>query len=91
MTEFAIQSLPPVMTTEEVAGLLRCSLTTVDRYVFSHQLAAIRIGRQRRFRAEDVLEFVGTRPTTAKCGKRQLRRRVPEGHSPSAKTPVSRD
>ena len=71
-----IQPLPVVMTTEEVAGVLRTSPETVARYVFSHRLAAVRIGRQRRFRAEDVLDFIASRPITAKCGKRQLRRRA---------------
>ena len=73
-----IQSLPPVMTTDEVAALLRCSPTTVDRYVFAHLLAAIRIGRERRFRAEDVLDFVASRPITARAGKRHLRRKIHE-------------
>ncbi len=69
------QPLPTVMTTEEVAELLRCSVTTVQRYVFSHQLAAIHIGRQRRFRADDVLDFVASRPTTVRCNNRPNRRR----------------
>ena len=71
-----IQPLPVVMTTEEVAVLLRCAPATVQRYVFSHRLAAIRIGRQRRFRADDVLEFVASRPITARCDKRHLRRKT---------------
>ena len=62
------------MTTVEVAMLLRCSPKSVERYVFSHQLAAIKIGRQRRFRAEDVLEFVASRPLTTGCDKRRLNR-----------------
>ena len=69
-----IQPLPLVMTTEEVAELLRCSPTTVARYVFSHRLVAVQIGRERRFRAEDVLEFVSSRPTTARCDRGRLRR-----------------
>lgn len=71
MSEQIIQPLPAVMTTEEVAAILRCSTTTVDRYVFAHELAAIRIGRERRFRAEDVLDFVSRRPTTARTEKRR--------------------
>ena len=71
-----IQPLPVVMTTEEVAELLRCSSATVERYVFSHQLAAVQIGRQRRFRADDVLDFLASRPTTARCDKRRLRRKT---------------
>ena len=71
-----IQPLPLVMTTEEVAEILRCSAQTVARYVFSHRLAAVQIGRERRFRAEDVLDFIASRPITARCGKRRVRRRA---------------
>lgn len=74
MTDSPIRPLPLVMTTDEVAELLRCSTNSVERYVFGHQLAAVRIGRERRFRAEDVLEFVASRPLTVRCGKRFLRR-----------------
>jgi len=59
-----IQPLPPVLTTTEVAEVLRCSEATIERYVHAHKLDAILIGRERRFRAEDVLEFVAARPTT---------------------------
>ena len=64
-----IQPLPPVMTTEEVADLLRCPVASVARYVFAHELAAIQIGRERRFRAEDVLEFIALRPLTIRAKK----------------------
>lgn len=64
------------MTTEEVASLLRCAPATVQRYVFSHRLVAIRIGRERRFRAEDVLEFLAAQPSTTRCDRRQLRRKT---------------
>lgn len=74
MTSLPIQRLPVVMTLQEVAELLRCSEATVGRYVFSHQLAAIRIGRERRFRADDVLDFIATRPTTARIGRNAPRR-----------------
>ena len=69
MTLTPIQPLPPVMTTEEVAKLLRCEEKTVERYVHEHELSAILIGRNRRFRAEDVLEFIGTRQRTVRDGK----------------------
>jgi excisionase family DNA binding protein len=59
-----IQPLPVVMTTSEVASILRCSEQTVERYVHRHLLDAIRIGRERRFRARDVLEFIDTQPAT---------------------------
>ena len=63
--------LPPVMTTEEVAKLLRCDVATVERYVHRHELTAILIGKQRRFRADDVLDFVEARPATARNGSGQ--------------------
>ena len=56
-----LQPLPLAMTTQEVAEVLRCSTATVERYVCAHQLVAITIGRERRFRADDVLEFVAAR------------------------------
>lgn len=67
MTSVAIQSLPVVLTTEEVAAILRCPTGTVDGYVYRRKLRAIRIGRERRFRADDVLEFVAARPVTNPC------------------------
>jgi len=68
MTSPPIQPLPLVMTTDEVAAVLRCSVETVERYVHAHELAVIRIGRERRFRADDVLDFIAARPTTARTG-----------------------
>ena len=65
-----IQPLPPVLTTEEVSEVLRCSVATVGRYVHSHELPAIQIGRERRFRAEDVLEFIAARPNTTRIQTR---------------------
>ncbi len=74
MTSSPFQPLPVVMTLQEVAELLRTSPGTVERYVFSHQLGAIKIGRERRFRADDVLDFIAARPTTAQIGGKRLRR-----------------
>lgn len=65
----AIQPLPPVMTTEEVAAVLRCEITTVERYVHRHDLEAIQVGKARRFRAEDVLDFIAARPTMKRKGR----------------------
>jgi len=76
MSVAPIQPLPPVMTTEEVAAILRCSTATVARYVFAHQLVAVQIGRERRFRADDVLDFVASRPSTARSRPRFRRRSV---------------
>ena len=69
MTPLPIQPLPLVMTTQEVAQVLRCLEATVGRYVHGHELVAIQIGRDRRFRADDVIDFVNTRPTSGRAGK----------------------
>ena len=74
MTLLPIQPLPLIMNTQQVAELLQCSTATVERYVHSHELVAVRIGRERRFRAEDVLEFVAARPTASQ--DRRARKRA---------------
>jgi len=66
----------PVLTTQEVAELLGVSTRTVQRYVHAHELAAIRVGRERRFRASDVISFLEGRPTTVRARKRRRRRPV---------------
>ena len=71
MTPPVIQPLPPVLTTEEVAEVFRCPVKTVENYVHGHELSAIQIGKERRFRAEDVLEFIATRPTTQRQATRR--------------------
>ena len=65
-----IQPIPMVMDTQEVAFLLRCSPETVEGYVHAHDLVAIQIGRERRFRADDVMDFITARPSMARNGKR---------------------
>jgi len=67
------QPLAPILTTDEVAALLRCSPQSVERYVFIHELTAVRIGRERRFRAEDVLDFIASRPSTIRNSARRGR------------------
>lgn len=67
MAATPIKPMPPVMTTDEVAALLRTSVATVERYVHEHKLDAIQIGRERRFRADDVLRFIDARPLTRRC------------------------
>ena len=57
------------MTTAQVADLFQCPESTVDRYVHNHKLTAIQIGKERRFRAADVLEFIDTRPSNEKVGR----------------------
>ena len=69
MNQAPIQPVPPVMTTDEVAGILRCEPATVERYVHSHELVAIRIGKHRRIRADDLLDFIASRESSAN-GKR---------------------
>ena len=61
-----INPLPPVMDIAEVAAVFRCPVATVKRYVHGHELVAIQIGKERRFRAEDVLEFIAARPSIVK-------------------------
>ena len=39
------------------------------RYVHRHKLVAILIGRERRFRADDVLDFITAQPATVDMGK----------------------
>ena len=75
MSTFPIQPIPPVLTSEEVASVLRCSPETVGRYVHRHELVAIHIGRERRFRAEDVLEFIATRRSSCESRKRSKKRK----------------
>jgi len=52
------------MTTAEAAELLRCPVATVERYVHSHDLVAVQIGRERRIRGDDLLDFIATRRPT---------------------------
>jgi excisionase family DNA binding protein len=73
VTQPPIQPLPLVMTIQEVAEVLRCSEATIERYVHSHELAAIKIGRERRFRADDVLDFVASKPATTDRGGKARR------------------
>ena len=66
-----VQPLPPILTTEEVAEVFRCSKAAVERYVHVHGLVVGQIGKERRFRAEDVLDFVAARPSTVKTGSKR--------------------
>ncbi len=77
MTSLPIQALPLVMTTQEVAEVLRCSAATVERYIHAQELPAVKIGRERRIRAEDLLDFVASRPTTANASTAQRNRGRP--------------
>lgn len=69
MTVGPIQPLPLIMTTDEVAGILRCKPSTVENYIHEHALRAVLIGRERRITGDDLIEFIATRPDTTRGGK----------------------
>ena len=64
MIQAPIQPIPPVMTTDEVAAILRCEPDTVARYVHNHELVAVLIGKERRIRADDLLDFIASRESS---------------------------
>lgn len=64
MTVPAIQPVPLVLTVKDAAEVLRCKMSTVERYIDSHELAVIHIGRERRIRGEDLIDFIVSRPIT---------------------------
>lgn len=67
-----VQPLPPVLTVVEAAKLLRAHPNAVRRYIATHQLMAVRIGRYLRIRSEDLLEFIATRPLTVRTSKKHF-------------------
>ncbi len=67
-----IAPLPGVMTQKEVAEFLRCEESTVKRYVAQHELKTIQVGKGKRFKAEDVWDFVSSRPSTARPKRRKI-------------------
>jgi excisionase family DNA binding protein len=50
--------IEPLMTTEEVGELFRCSTDTVLRYAREKGLPRIRVGRKTRFDRRDVLDWL---------------------------------
>ncbi len=54
-----------LMTVGEVASVLRVSSMTVYRLINAGELAAVRIGRSFRVRAEDLDEYLAERFTRA--------------------------
>lgn len=50
-----------LMTTAEVAELLRVSRRTVDRMVFAGDLPVVTVSKSRRFRRDDVDELLTAR------------------------------
>ena len=58
---------PPILTLPEVARYLRVHPSTVYRLLKSNQLPAFRVGRDWRFRLEDIDKFCfGIVETTSK-------------------------
>ena len=53
----------PLMTTHEVAELLKVSEATVRTWIHEGELRAIRIGREFRISAEDLEAFLNERAT----------------------------
>jgi excisionase family DNA binding protein len=49
---------PQTMTTVDVSRLLKCSIQTVYRLHRDGRLPSVKIGRLRRFRAEDVERLI---------------------------------
>lgn len=66
MNHMSFKPLPLVMDTQQVAKLFQCPVSTIERYVHVHELVAIQIGKERRFRADDVMDFIAARPSTVK-------------------------
>lgn len=56
MNELA--TLPSFLTTEEVLGYLKITPRTIYRLIRTGELPAVRIGRQWRFRREDLDAWV---------------------------------
>ncbi len=56
----------PLMTSHEVAKMLRVSLNTLRRYVKDDLLKTQRIGRRMRFRPADVDAFLNRETADAK-------------------------
>jgi excisionase family DNA binding protein len=56
--ESQAQAMEPLMTVAEVAGVLRYGEQTVWRMVRHKEIAHVRMGKDIRFRPEDVRAFV---------------------------------
>lgn len=54
-------SVPPLLTIEDVAGILRLSKTSVYRLVERRELPFCRVGRNLRFTREDLETYLGAR------------------------------
>jgi len=67
-------NMPPVLTVDEAAQWLRTSPSAVRRYIATHQLAGVRIGKFVRVTADALLDFVATRPLTVRTSKKHFNR-----------------
>ena len=68
----AVAQLPPILTVVEAAKWLRAHPNAVRRYIATHQLMAVKIGRYTRIRSEDLLEFIAARPLTVRTSKKHF-------------------
>jgi excisionase family DNA binding protein len=57
--------LTAFLTTEEVLGCLKVNPRTIYRLIKSGELPAVRIGRQWRFRRDDLAQWIDRQRTAA--------------------------
>lgn len=74
MTSDGIEPIPVVMKVETAARICECEPTTIERYIHNGELDAVHVGKQRRIRGTDLLEFIARRPPTR--GSRSGAKRV---------------
>jgi excisionase family DNA binding protein len=58
-----ISPLGQILTTEEVADILKTSQRTVQRLIRQGQLKAHKVGRGYRVRDQDLIDFFQSHPT----------------------------
>ena len=66
-----MDSLPVVLTTQEVAALFRVTTETVRAWRMAGRLPGVRIGKELRFRLRDVEKALGISVDLARLGVRQ--------------------
>jgi excisionase family DNA binding protein len=64
------RSLPALLTTSEVAELLRVSPRTVDRWAIEGRLPRVQIARAVRYRADDIAALIDPTTNGAPAGNR---------------------
>jgi excisionase family DNA binding protein len=57
--------IPKIMTVHDAAEYLNCAPVTIQRLVRHGKLPGLRLGRQLRFRREDIDQWIVKRETTA--------------------------